>query len=131
MRTSQQVDQVRLIYDGECPLCRNYAQFLRLRESVTELTLVDARGGGPVVEAVRNLPHDLDQGMVAEIGGRYYVGHEAVNVLALLADSRGIFNRINRLVFSSPTAARLGYPCLKLGRRLLLKLKGTAPIDPR
>ena len=67
--------------------------------------------------------------MVAVVDGRYYIGHEALNVLALLAESRGVFNRFNRLTFSSPATARLGYPWLKLGRWLLLRLKGVAPID--
>ena len=126
----RQADRVLLVYDGECPLCSNYAQFLRLKQSVTELVLIDARGGGPVVDEVRGLPHDLNDGMVAIVDGRHYLGHEALNVLARLAESRGAFNLLNRLAFSSPAAARLGYPCLKLGRRLLLKLKRVPPIDP-
>lgn len=125
----RQVDRVWLVYDGECPLCSNYAQFLKLKQTVKELTLIDARQGGPVVEEVRSLPHDLNEGMVAVVDGRYYIGHEALNVLARLAESRGVFNRFNRVAFSSPVAARLGYPWLKLGRWLALKLKGVAPIN--
>ena len=125
---SQGFRRVWLVYDGECPLCRNYAQFLDLKRSVKEVTLVDARQGGPIVEDIRNLPHNLNEGMVVKVNGRYYIGHEALNVLALLSENRGFFNSINRLVFNSPLAARLGYPWLKLGRWLLLKLKGVAPI---
>ena len=69
--------------------------------------------------------------MVVRIGDRHYVGHEALNVLALLSEERGVFSRINRMLFNSPLAARLGYPWLKLGRRLALKLKGVGPIDHR
>ena len=121
--------QVWLIYDGDCPMCSNYAQYLSLKQSVEELVLVDARQGGPVVEEVRSLPYDLNDGMVVKIGRRYFFGHEALNVLALLSENRGVFNRFNRLIFSSRWAARLGYPLLKLGRSLLLRLKGVAPID--
>ena len=117
-----------LVYDGECPLCRNYTQYLRVRETVRELTLVDAREGGPLVDEVRDLPHDLNDGMVLKMHGRYYIGHEALNVLALISDRRGGFSRVNRLVFSSPLAARLGYPLLKAGRWLLLRIKGVPPI---
>lgn len=124
-----QASHVALVYDGECPICSNYAQYLRLKQSVKEFTLVDARQGGPLVEEIRNLPHDLNDAMVAKIGNRFYIGHEALEVLALLSDSRGIFSRINRLAFSSPLLARLSYPWLKLGRRLLLKLKGASPIQ--
>ena len=122
------VEQAWLVYDGECPLCRNYTRYLSLKDAIRELTLVDARYGGPLVEEIRNLPHSLNEGMVLKIGGRYYIGHEALNVLALLSESRGLFSRVNRLVFNSPLASRIGYPLLKLGRWLVLRIKGVPPI---
>lgn len=131
LRSSRDRDPVArawLVYDGECPLCRNYTQYLRVKERVRELVLVDAREGGPLVDEVRELPHDLNDGMVLKMHGRYYIGHEALNVLALVSEKRGGFSRLNRLVFSSPLAARLGYPLLKAGRRLLLRIKGVPPI---
>ncbi|WP_419943908.1 DCC1-like thiol-disulfide oxidoreductase family protein [Candidatus Poriferisodalis sp.] len=124
----QQASRVWLVYDGECPMCSNYAQYLRLQQSVDEFVLVDARGGGPIVDEVRRLPHDLNDGMVVKIGDRHYVGHEALRVLALLATDRGAFNKFNRLAFSSPLAARLTYPLMKAGRWVLLKLKGVERI---
>ena len=122
------VKEAWLVYDGECPLCRNYTRYLSLKDAIREFTLVDAREGGPLVEEIRNLPHSLDEGMVLKMGGRYYIGHEALNVLALLSERRGLFSRINRLVFNSPLAARIGYPLLKGGRWLLLKIKRVPPI---
>ena len=118
-----------LIYDGDCPFCRNYAQYLRVKDAVDEFVLVDAREGGPLVEEVRSLPHDLDQGMVLKIDGRYHVGHEALNVLALLSDKRGAFSRLNRLMFNSPRVAKLAYPLLRSARWLALKIKRIPPLD--
>ena len=66
--------------------------------------------------------------MVLKMNGRYYRGHEALNSLALLSENRGGFNRLNRLVFNSPSAAKLGYPLLKLARRLVLRVKGVRPL---
>ena len=123
------LDRAWLVYDGECPLCRNYTQYLSVKEAVRELTLVDAREGGPLVDEIRNLPHDLNNGMVLKINGRHYIGHEALNVLALLSEKRGGFSRVNRLVFNSPLAARFGYPVLKAARWILLRTKGTPPLD--
>ena len=40
------------------------------------------------MDEIRNLPHDLDEGMVLKMGGRYYTGNEALNVLALLSERR-------------------------------------------
>ena len=121
-------DRVWLVYDGDCPICRNYARYLRVKESVNELILVDARKGGPLVEEIRKLPHNLDEGMVMKAEGNYYVGHAALNALAVLSENRGIFSMTNRLVFGSPLVARLGYPLLRLARRLLLRIKGVRPL---
>ena len=102
---------------------------LSVKEAVRELILVDAREGGPLIEEIRNLPHDLNDGMVLKMNGRYYIGHEALNMLALLSEKRGGFSRVNRLVFNSPLAAQLGYPLLKSARWILLRIKGIPPLD--
>lgn len=118
-----------LVYDGECPLCRNYARYLESRQSRGQLRLVNARDEGPRVQEVRDLPHNPDDGMVLKRNGRYYRGAEALYRLAWQSDRRGFFGRLNGLLFRSATAARLAYPLLKLGRRCLLKLKGVPPLD--
>ena len=130
LRSGERARRAWLIYDGDCPFCSNYAQYLGVKDAVDEFVLVDARQGGPLVEEVRSLPHDLDQGMVLKIDGRYYVGHEALNVLALLSEKRGGFNRLNRLLFNSPLAAKLAYPLLRSARWLALKIKRVPPLDP-
>ena len=117
-----------LVYDGECPLCRHYAGYVAARQSWGGLRLVNAREGGPLAQEVRDLPHNLDEGMALKLGGRYYLGAEALYMLAWTAEGRGFCGRLNGLVFRSATAARLGYPLLKLGRRCLLRLKGAPPL---
>ena len=118
-----------LIYDGECPVCRRYALHLDLKRFLGELVLVNAREGGPIVDEVRALPHDLNEGMVLKIDGRFHRGDAALHALALLSDGRKIFGAFNRLMFHSRASARLIYPLLKLGRRALLKIKGVPMID--
>ena len=118
-----------LIYDGECPVCRCYALHLDLKRFLGELVLVNAREGGPIVDEVRALPHDLNEGMVLKIDGRFHRGDAALHTLALLSDGRKIFGAFNRLMFHSRASARLIYPLLKLGRRALLKIKGVPMID--
>ena len=127
-KSAARIRRIHLIYDGECPLCRNYAQYLNLRQSVEELILIDARQGGPIVDEIRNLPHDLNDGMVVKIGSSYYIGYKALNALALYSEDCGVFSKINRFVFSSSSVARLGYPMLTVARRLLLRLRRVAPI---
>ena len=122
-------DKAWLVYDGECPACRNYARLLDARESVGELILVNARDGGEVVDEIRRLGYDLNEGMVLKMNGRRYFGADALNVLAALSARRGGFAAaVNRALFASPRAARIGYPLLKAGRRALLKILGKKPL---
>ena len=128
-RASWGGERAWLVYDGECPLCNSYARRLDVRNAIGELELVNARAGGPLVEEIRNLPHDLNQGMALKLKGRYYLGSDALHALALLSGRRGAFSIMNRFLFGSASLARLGYPLLKLGRRILLRLKtGSAPL---
>ena len=46
-----------LVYDGDCPFCSAYVRFVRLRDAVGTVHLVDAREGGPVVDAPNGYRH--------------------------------------------------------------------------
>jgi predicted DCC family thiol-disulfide oxidoreductase YuxK len=113
-----------VVYDGECPFCSRYVALLRMRESLGRVVLVDARKGGPLVEEMKAAGLDLDQGMVLKMDGRLYHGDECIHRLALLSTPSGLFNRLNGLIFSSPTASRLLYPVLRTGRNAVLRLLG-------
>lgn len=126
-QASQKVDKAWLIYDGECPLCKNYARYLDVRDAVGDLVLVNAREGGDMVQEVIDLSYDLNEGMVLKIHGRYYGGSDALHMLALLSGRRGFFSVANRILFTSPGTAWMMYPLLKLGRRIALKLRGVSP----
>jgi predicted DCC family thiol-disulfide oxidoreductase YuxK len=112
------------VYDGDCPFCSRYVQMVRLREAVGPVRLVNARDGGPLVEEARRAGFDLDAGMMLKMGGKLYFGDACVQRLALLSTPVGAFNRINRAILSSPTAARILYPILRSGRNLTLRLLG-------
>lgn len=120
--TSQ--DRALLVYDGDCPFCSRYVAYMRLKESVGPIDLVDARQGGPAVEEVRRKGYDLDEGMVLRLGDTYYHGADCVNALALLSSRSGAFNRVNAAIFRSPALSRLLYPALRFGRNCTLRLLG-------
>ena len=118
-----------LVYDGQCPACCNYVRHVRLRKSVGEVHLIDAREGGPVVEQVQAAGLDLDKGMAFKIGERIYHGADCLHVLALLSSESGWFNRLNAALFRSPAVSRIAYPALKTGRNLLLFVRGKRAIN--
>ena len=117
-------DATWLIYDGECPFCSAYVKFMRLKQSVGPVRLIDAREGGPEVDSVRAQGLDLNEGMVFHYGGRFYHGADALNILALLSGGRSWFNKLNARLFRSPTVSRVAYPFLRGGRNTVLRLLG-------
>lgn len=127
-RTLPGAPRAWLVYDGECYFCQHYARLLNVREAVGELVLVNARDDGPLVDEVRALGHDLNNGMALKLGGRWHLGNDALHTLALLSDRHGVFSVANRLLFGSPRTAWLAYPVLKLGRRALLRMRRVPPL---
>lgn len=117
-----------IVYDGDCVFCQNYVRFVRLREAVGRVELLDARSGDPRVAAFQRQGYDLDEGMLFVHRGRVFHGAEAVQVLAGLTSPVGLFNRLNRFALSDARAARLLYPLLKAGRRATLLLRGKGRI---
>ena len=123
-------DDVVLIYDGACPFCSRYARYLRLQRAVGPLTLIDARAGGSEVEEARARGFDLNQGMLLILNGADYHGDACLNRLALMSSRSDWFNRLNYVLFRSPVLSRVGYPLLRGGRNLALRLLGRPPLGP-
>jgi predicted DCC family thiol-disulfide oxidoreductase YuxK len=124
MTAQTEEPEVLIVYDGQCPFCSRYVKLVRLRESLGQVRLVDAREGGPIVEELQRAGVDLDEGMALKLDGRLYHGHDCIHMLALLSTPSSAFNRVNAALFRSPGAARLLYPVLRAGRNAALRLLG-------
>ncbi len=109
-----------LVYDGDCPVCRNYTQYLSIRKAAGSFELLNARDNPPIIQEINAAQLDMDEGFVLKIGDRFYHGADAIHTLALLSTPTGIFNRLNFLIFRSKFLSRTLYPILKSGRALLL-----------
>ncbi|SHF35103.1 Protein of unknown function, DUF393 [Marinomonas polaris DSM 16579] len=121
--------QILLIYDKECPACHFYCQIVRIRQSVGELVLIDARDNPEVMVEVNAKGLDIDQGMVLKMDGQLYYGADAIHLLALLSGRSGVFNRLNYWLFSSKKVAAILYPVLRSCRNVLLKILGKTKIN--
>jgi predicted DCC family thiol-disulfide oxidoreductase YuxK len=120
---------ILLVYDKQCPFCDFYCQLVRIRESVGELKLIDAREPGSVMDEITAAGLDIDQGMVLKMGDTLYYGADAIHMLSLIGNRSGVFNRINYRIFCSRTSARLVYPVLRFSRNMLLKLLGKTRVN--
>ncbi|HVW73634.1 MAG TPA: DCC1-like thiol-disulfide oxidoreductase family protein [Rhizomicrobium sp.] len=112
-----------VVYDGDCVFCQNYVKFMKLREAVGPVELLDARSADPRVAHYWSQGYDLNEGMLFVYRGRVYHGHDAVHMLALLSSGSSAFNRLNQVLLSNRKVAAAVYPLLKLGRRLVLVLR--------
>ncbi|MFT6910261.1 MAG: putative DCC family thiol-disulfide oxidoreductase YuxK [Oleiphilaceae bacterium] len=124
-----QREQILLVYDRECPVCNAYCQIVRIRESVGDLVIVDARENTEVLEEITESGLNVDQGMVLKMGDKLYSGSDAMNALALISSRSGVFNRINYYIFKSESLSSFLYPMLRFCRNLLLKLLGKSKIN--
>jgi len=118
-----------IIYDGDCIYCQNYVRFVRLREAIGPVELLDARSNDPRVQLYWRQGYDLNEGMLFVHRGRVHHGADALQVLASLSSPNGALNRLNARLFSNSRAARLLYPLLKLGRRLTLRVRGRSMLQ--
>jgi len=121
--------EILLVYDKECPACDAYCQIVKIRETVGDLQLIDAREKSEVLDEITELGLDIDQGMVLKMGGQLYYGSDAIHALALISSHSGLLNRINYWIFKSKSVSSWLYPILRLFRNLLLKMLGKTKIN--
>ena len=117
-----------IIYDSECPFCRNYVSLIRLRKAIGNVDLISAREANHRVKEAQAKGFDLNEGMVFYYEGRYHYGADAINMMALMSTPSTIFNRINRWFFTSPKIAKIFYPALRGCRNITLKILGVTKI---
>ena len=121
--------QLYLIYDKQCPLCEHYSQMIRIRESVGELVLIDAREESEIMHEITLAGLDIDQGMVLKMKNNLYYGAEAIQMLSLISSRNGFFNRLNYWLFCSKYLSKIIYPIFRSLRNLLLKILSRKKIN--
>lgn len=122
-------EEVWLIYDGDCPICRPTANALKIRAAVGTLHLVNARKPHPILKELVKADLDLDEGMVVKFKNTLYHGADAQHVLAMIGTDSDWFNRMNVWLFRSKMTAKLIYPILKTVRNMMLKMNSIARLN--
>jgi len=128
VKNSSAQEDVWLVYDDQCPVCRTYCKYVQIRDTVGRLRLVDARQPGELMDEITAAGLDIDQGMVLKLGNALYYGTDAIHMLSLLSTRSGWFNRLCFMFFGTRWGARLFYPIGKAFRNVLLKLLGISYI---
>ncbi len=124
MTDEVQPDAVFLIYDGECPFCRRYADFAALSRAFPGLKLISAREPHVEVCAAWRAGFNLNRDMVLHVNGKWYAGEKAILRMSEAAPQNRFRNGILRRLFGSNRHARRLYDMLVAGRLLFLRLAG-------
>jgi predicted DCC family thiol-disulfide oxidoreductase YuxK len=117
-----------IVYDGACPFCTAYVSLLSLRERM-QVELLSARSADERVDEFLALGYRLDDGMLIQLDDMIHVGADAMHQLAIISNHHGLFNRMQRFVFSRKWLAHVLYPLLRLGRRLVLLIRRVPLIE--
>ncbi|MBN8542834.1 MAG: DUF393 domain-containing protein [Alphaproteobacteria bacterium] len=122
-------DAAIIAYDGDCPMCKRYVRWVRLKQLAKQLHMVNLRDlPTDVLSAISN-EYNLDDGMLFVMDGNVYYGQDAVHRLALLSSGSSLFNRVNRSIFKHELLSKAIYPWLVRGRIVLLRLLGRKMIN--
>jgi predicted DCC family thiol-disulfide oxidoreductase YuxK len=123
------ISPIVLVYDGDCPLCSAYSKALAIRQLESRFEIVNARHYHPILEKIKEMGLNLEEGFVLKIENDYFHGPDAINRLALITTRAGLFNRMNYLIFKSAHLSKILYPFLRTGRSILLYLLGIKKLD--
>jgi len=102
---------------------------VRIKESIGELVLVDARTNSKIMQEITKAGLNIDQGMVLKMNSNLYYGPDAIHALSLISSRNGIFNRVNYWLFRTKVLSNICYPILRSMRNLLLKLLSKTKLD--
>lgn len=119
--------EILILYDGSCPFCSRYVQWLRLKENLSA-TLVNAREDSALREEATKMGYDLDRGMLVKYGGKTYYADAAMTLLSLLSTPSGFFNRFIAFLFRSERRAKILYPVLAFLRKATVLSLGRGKI---
>jgi predicted DCC family thiol-disulfide oxidoreductase YuxK len=123
------ISPIMLVYDGDCPICSAYCKALAIRQLESQFEIVNARQCHPILESIKKMGLDLEEGFVLKIENEYFHGADAINRLALITTHSGLFNRLNYFIFKSAYLSKILYPFLRSGRTILLYLLGIKKLD--
>ena len=123
--------KIRIFYDGDCPFCKNYIRFYRLKKNFAEMELCNARlkNYSMIIKDFINKGYDVNKGMIVEIDNQIYWGDEAIHILAMISSRSNLFNLINSFIFRSKLLSKIIYPMLVFGRSVTLKILGIKNIE--
>ena len=115
--------RIILYYDGDCPICRRYRDYVAIRQAC-DLELRDARRHLDAVRQLADQGFDINTGMILVTPGGTLQGADAVVAMRAFTKGRGVGDGAVRILLNVPWLVKFGYPFARGLRHLLLKAMG-------
>ena len=128
-RNEDSEGEVVIVYDGECPICSNYVQFIKIKENVGEVSLINAREDLTFADELSRQGISMDEGMAVMYKSNWYHGYMAMYILATLSKDITPLQKLHNMIFTYKGLALILYPILRFGRNVSLFLLGRKKID--
>jgi predicted DCC family thiol-disulfide oxidoreductase YuxK len=111
-------NQIILFYDEECPFCKNYTNFLKLKKSF-DLKLIDARKNKIELEYIcKNL--DINDGFIVVYENHCFQGAKALEFLNSAVDKTTIFGKLHFFFAYENVFSKFLYKILFILRKFIL-----------
>ena len=118
-----------LVFDGECPFCRHFAELSEGSSGIPDLVIRDGRSDHALRASLRERGYHLRDGAMVVTGDRVLHGADAVHWICARMRPGAPLLRLLAPFFAASGRSRAVYPLLLLARRLALSLRGI-PLDP-
>jgi predicted DCC family thiol-disulfide oxidoreductase YuxK len=109
-----------ILYDGECPVCRNYLAWTNLRSVRPDIALINARESPDLVAEYRRKGVEINDNMILRLGDLTLHGADALSMLTRLGEARSGPIAATLRFISRPAISRPLYPFMVAGRKALL-----------
>ena len=111
-------NQIILFYDEECPFCKNYTNFLKLKKSF-DLKLIDARKNKIELENIcKNL--DINDGFIVVYENYCFQGAKALEFLNSAVDKTTILGKLHFFFAYENVFSKFLYKILFILRKFIL-----------
>ena len=117
-------NQISIVYDNGCPVCSFYISISHIKEKFGKVNLIKARDNQKILNYIKSIKIDINEGMIVIFDNKLYYGSDAVYILSILGKKTSFINFITINIFRFRLLSKIIYPLLKIGRRTLLFLLG-------
>tara|TARA_Y100000589_G_C27119549_1_gene615783 strand:- start:1045 stop:1443 length:399 start_codon:yes stop_codon:yes gene_type:complete len=118
------LEEIKFIYDGECPFCTFFAELIELKSSLKNLQILDARKNKPLIKKLFEEGYDINKGSIIQYGTTTINGSEAVNFICKRIDNPSdSLMKFLKIIFRSKSRTAMLFPILVYLRKIILIIK--------